>query len=137
MGLAAALATLLVSSTVTLWAAMSAGRATTGEVRYGWLAVEFVTFFAALAASAGASAAIANPNMSLVQLLSLRHVDALGFFVLDIVWTVVGFGVAGILTYLEYARRGRRDSFGSDLRGSLWLGRGGFSMPFGGRPRPR
>ncbi len=126
MGLAAALATLLVSSTVTLWAAMSAGRATTGEVRYGWLAVEFVTFFAALAASAGASVAIANPN-----------VDALGFFGLDVVWTVVGFGIAGILIYLEYARRGRRDSFGSDLRGSLWLGRGGFSRPFGGRPRPR
>jgi hypothetical protein len=126
MGLAAALATLLVSSTVTLWAAMSAGRATTGEVRYGWLAIEFVTFFAALAASAGASVAIANPN-----------VDALGFFGLDVVWTVVGFGIAGILIYLEYARRGRRDSFGSDLRGSLWLGRGGFSRPFGGRPRPR
>jgi hypothetical protein len=126
MGLAAALAMLLVSSTVTLWAAMSAGRATTGEVRYGWLAVELVTFFAALAASAGASVAIANPN-----------VDALGFFGLYVVWTVVGFGVAGILIYLEYARRGRRDSFGSDLRGSLWLGRGGVTRPFGGRPRPR
>jgi hypothetical protein len=137
MGLAAALATLLVSSTVTLWAAMSAGRATTRSVRYGWLAVELVTLMAALAASASASAASANPNMSVVQLLSLRHLDALGFFGFYVVWTVVGFGVAGILIYLEYARRGRRDSFGGDLRGSLWFGYGGISRPFGGRPRPR
>jgi hypothetical protein len=126
MGLAAGIATLLVSSTLTLWAAMSAGRATTGEVRYGWLAVELVTLMTALGASAFASNAIASPN-----------VNALGFVGLSAIWTVVGFGIAGILISLEYTRRGRRHSFGSDLRGSLWFGYGGINRPFGGRPRPR
>jgi len=123
MGFAVSLAVVLASCTMTLWEAMSAGRAETKEIRFGWLAAEFVTFIFALGAAAFASIAIASPS-----------VNALAFVVLFIVWTAVGFSVAGLLVYLEYARRGRRDSFGPDLRGSLWVGRFGIDRPFGGRP---
>jgi hypothetical protein len=126
MGLAAALAGLLLSSTLTLWAAMAAGRAATGDVRFGWLAVELVTLIAALVASALASVLTAGPP-----------VNALAFLGLFFVWSAIGYGMAGILVYVEYARRGRRDNFRTDLRGSLWIGRGGVGRPFGGKPRPR
>jgi hypothetical protein len=85
-----------------------------------------VTLIAALVASAFASVATAGPP-----------VNALAFLGLFLVWSAIGYGSAGILVYVEYARRGRRDNFRTDLRGSLWIGRGGVGRPFGGKPRPR
>lgn len=79
----------------------------------------------ALGASAGVAGALNGP-----------HPDALAFFVTYLVSVAFGFVLAGALIYVAYAVLGRRGDFGVDLRGSLWVGRGGAARPFGGRRRP-
>lgn len=105
----------LPTAAIAIWAAITAGRAGTRSGRYLWLAVQAVTFLAALASSIAAASSTAGPHAS--------HMFVAGLF---IVWTVVAFGGGGVLVYLVYAVRGRSAAFGADLRESLWVGRAGF-----------
>jgi hypothetical protein len=51
--------------------------------------------------------------------------DWLTIGLLVLLWLVVAMPLAGLLTYFEYLLAGRRKSFGTDLRRSMWLGRYG------------
>jgi hypothetical protein len=115
----------LPTATLAIWAAISAGRAGTRPGRYSWLAVQAVTFIAALVSSIAAAAGTAGPRAS--------HVYVAGLF---IVWTVAAFGGGSVLVYLVYAFTGRSAVFGADLRESLWLGRAGFNTLGGVPPQP-
>ncbi|SRR6266849_4582066 len=125
MGFAALLVFLLLSSVGMLWSAMAAGRASEMPTRAARLVVEGITLLSALGASAGVAVAVNGP-----------HPDALAFFVPFFVSAALGFVLAGVLTYFAYRVLGRRGDFGEDLRGSLWVGYGGVTQPFGGRRRP-
>jgi hypothetical protein len=125
MGFAALLVFLLLSSLGMFWSAMAAGRASYMPTRVARLVLEGITLLSALGASAGVAVAVNGP-----------HPDALAFFVPFLVSAALGFVLAGVLTYVTYAVFGRRGDFSEDLRGSLWVGYGGATQPFGGRRRP-
>jgi hypothetical protein len=125
MGFATLLVFLLLSSLGMFWSAIAAGRAADMSTRVARLVLEVITMLSALGASAGVAVAVNGP-----------HPDALGFFVPFFVSAVLGFVLAGAFTYVTYAVRGRRGDFGEDLRGSLWVGYGAATRPFGGRRRP-
>jgi hypothetical protein len=125
MGFVALLVFLLLSSVGMFWAAMAAGRAPNMPTRVARLVLQVITMLSALGASAGVAVALNGP-----------HPDALAFFVPFFVSAALGFVLAGALMYVIYAVLGRRDDFGEDLRGSLWVGYGGATRSFGGRRRP-
>jgi hypothetical protein len=125
MGFAALLVFLLLSSLGMFWSAIAAGRAREMSTRVARLVLQGITMLSALGASAGVAVAVTGP-----------HPDGLAFFVLFLISVALGFVLAGALTYVTYAVRGRRGDFGEDLRGSLWVGRTGATRPFGGRRRP-
>ena len=117
---------LLPSCNLALWAAVSAGIAKTRSRRFVWLAVHGITFCAALGASIFAAFGSTDPSASRLTVIAFW-----------LAWLVVGFGSAVVLAYVVYSVRGRRSAFGSDLRGSMWLSRSGFSPLGGGRARAR
>jgi hypothetical protein len=51
--------------------------------------------------------------------------DRLRIGLLVLLWLAVAMPLAGLLTYFEYVLAGRRHTFGTDLRRSMWLGRYG------------
>jgi len=106
------------------WSAIAAGRATASPTRVARLVLQGIAMLSALGASAGVVVAVNGP-----------HPDALAFFVIYLVSAALGFVLGGTLIYVAYAIVGRRADFGEHLRGSLWVGYGGATRPFGGRRR--
>ncbi|MHB8588979.1 MAG: hypothetical protein ACYDA0_09025 [Candidatus Dormibacteraceae bacterium] len=102
------LAVLLASCNVCVLAAIAAGRALTGWTRARWLIAEFVMYVLVFWASA--------------------HVLDAPAGILIVVTLIVGFLIAVLLVFVEYAVVGLRSRFGADFRSSLWLGR--FADPF-------
>src|SRR5579859_1329996 len=116
---------LLATCTITLWSAITAGRARTRSTRFTWSVAQAVSFFAALTVSTFAAFVPTHPSDS--------RMVVIGWW---IALAIVGFGGSAILVYGLYCFRGGRSTFGTDLRDSLWIGRSGISRLGGGRPRP-
>ena len=106
---------LLVACNVCVLTAIGAGRALTGWARARWLIAELVMYVVVFWASA--------------------HTFVATTGILVLVALVLGFAIGVPLAFAEYAVAGRWSRFGTDLRGSLWLGR--FADPFcAGAPYP-
>lgn len=98
---------------LTILSAIAAGRLKSGWNQRLWLATEVALLMCALLA-VGALAWV----MGVVD-------DRLSIALLLLLWLGVAMPLAGLLTYGEYLLTGRRQSFGTDLRRSIWLGRYG------------
>ena len=108
MSVALPVAVLLLSCNFCVLTARAAGRALTGSNRAQWLIAEFVTYLVVF----WASVHVVDPRSGIFIVIAL----------------ILGFLIAVLLVFLEYAIVMRRSRFGADLRGSLWLGR--FADPF-------
>jgi hypothetical protein len=103
---------LTVICNLTILSAIAAGRLESGWNQRLLLAAEVALLvFALLAVGALAWVMGLNDRLSIGLLLLLA--------------LVVAMPLAGLLTYGEYLLAGRRQSFGMDLRRSIWLGRYG------------
>jgi hypothetical protein len=104
---------LTVICNLTILSAIAAGRLESGWNQRLLLAAEVALLVFALLA-VGALAWV----MGVVD-------DRLSIALLLLLALVVAMPLAGLLTYGEYLLAGRRQSFGMDLRRSMWLGRYG------------
>jgi hypothetical protein len=102
------LAILIVSSNLCVLVAIGAGHALTGWARARWLIAELALYAIVFWASVHTFVATSG--------------------ILVLVALILGFAIGVPLAFAEYAVAGRRSRFGTDLRGSLWLGR--FADPF-------
>lgn len=93
---------------------MAAGRAETGSGSWAlWLFIEIVMLGAAAGEAGWITLASGNRDSKSV----------VGF----ILALILGFGLAVVLSFLEYSAAGVRRRFGADLRGSLWPTRTGIN----------
>jgi hypothetical protein len=99
----------LVACNLSLLSAMAAGRAESGSA--GW-ALGLFAQLGTLAFALAISFATFGNRPSGTIIFSFGTV-------------ILGFLIAILLAFVEYAAFGRRSSFRADLRGSLWLGRFG------------
>jgi hypothetical protein len=104
--------TLTATCNLTLLSAIAAGRLESGWNQRLFLAAEVALLLVALL-TVGVLAWVMGlddrPSIGLLLVLALA----------------VAMPLAGLLTYFEYLFAGHRQSFGTDLRRSMWLGRGG------------
>lgn len=96
----------------TLLLAMAAGRSRGGWPQTLLLAIEFLLLMAAIVVA-----------ILLVIATGIQGKLALGM--LAIIGLAAGMVMGGLLTYFEYRLAGRGQSFRTDLRRSMWVGRGG------------